>query len=162
VREADVGEARAPNSDDAADWIAWLSDQSAGGYADITVPGERILELVRALEDPASAAGRRFEVQGRVLGFDGVLAAPALTNDALTLIRSTLTVAYCELRASISITANPWNTLDSARGDTDIYRRSAIPQMLDEAAASMLQEMEWWDEITAEDAAREGAEADIE
>jgi len=56
VREADVGEARAPNSDDAADWIAWLSDQSAGGYADITVPGERILELVRALEDPASAA----------------------------------------------------------------------------------------------------------
>lgn len=43
-----------PDSDSAEDWIAWLSDQSAGGYVDVLLPGARVTDLVGALEDPAA------------------------------------------------------------------------------------------------------------
>lgn len=64
---------RLPNEPRPDDWLEWLSDHSAGGYVDVTIPATAVSHLCGALEDPKCKA--LIETWGTVILQSGDLGA---------------------------------------------------------------------------------------
>lgn len=52
-----------PATSDAGEWMAWIADQSAGGYVDLHVPATVVSSLSRALEPARKATALRDALQ---------------------------------------------------------------------------------------------------